>query len=101
MKEQLLIIQGLIGDIFDYSSDSLVSYKKNLRIALHLLKDSPASSNVTLEHWKLLAIEEFEKELNNRFSEKFENLPIEDQKSEFKFSKINSANLLMNVIMNL
>jgi hypothetical protein len=101
MKEQLQIVQTSISNIFDYSSESLAFYKKHLKIALHLIQNSPVSSNVTLENWKLLAVEELEKELDHIFSEKFNKLNTEEQRSEFKFSKINSSNILMNVLMNL
>jgi len=101
MKEQLQIVQTSISNIFDYGNESLGIYKKNLRIALHLIQSSPASSNITLENWKLLAVEELEKELNHIFSEKFNRLNGDEQRSEFKFSKINTSNLLMNVLMNL
>ena|ERR1035437_916066 len=101
MKEQLQIVQTSISNIFDYSNESLGIYKKNLKIALHLIQSSPVSPNITLENWKLLAVEELEKALNHMLSEKYNRLTSDEQRSEFKFSKINASNLLMNVLMNL
>ena len=101
MKEQLQIVQTSISNIFDYGNESLETYKKNLKIALYLIQSSPDSANITLENWKLLAVEELEKEIDHILSEKFNRLTSEEQRSDFKFSKINASNILMNVIMNL
>ena len=101
MKERLQEIQNSITSIFDYNLNSIQSYKNSVEEIVGLIQTMPDSHNVTLEYWKGLAIEELQKELNSRFAEKFYKLSTEEQKSEFKFSKITVSNVLMNIIMNL
>jgi hypothetical protein len=101
MKEKLQEIHGSINNIFSFSLDSVSIYKRNIEEALELIRTIPFSHNVMLENWKAIAISELQKELDNRFSNYFNILTPDEQKAEFKFSKITVTNILMNIIMNL
>ena len=99
MKEKLQEIQSAINNMFNLDSVSI--YKANIEEALELIKTIPFSHNVMLENWKTIAVSELQKEFDNRFSNYFYKLSPEEQKAEFKFSKITVTNILMNIIMNL
>lgn len=101
MKEQLRDIQDKINNTFEYSTEAYLMYQAYVRKALDLLKAYPTTNDIMLENWKILAIEELEKELNSRLSEKFLQLHPDQQKSELKFSKSSISLTLMNVIMHL
>jgi hypothetical protein len=101
MKKELQEIHTFVNNVFDPSAESIAVYKGKIEEAIRLIEKIPFSNNVLLENWKTLAVDEFHKELNDRFSEKFNRLLSAERKAELKFSKITVANILMNIIMNL
>ena len=101
MKDELQSIHDSINTIFDYNVDSYKIYKSYIKNALILIRSIPDSKNVMLQNWKAMAIDELQKELNNRLSDKFILLSAEGQKNELKFSKMAASMMIMNVIMHL
>ena len=101
MKEQLQNILSDINNTFDYSIDAFANYKKRVEEALKILKSMPNSSNLMLENWKAIGIEEIEKEVKNRLSENYLTLLPDQQRSEFKFSKSKVSMTLTNILMHL
>jgi len=101
MKEQLQEIHNYINGIFNYNIETYKSYKNKVENALSLIKSIPDSGNVMLTNWKMMGVEELQKELNNRLSDSFIELSPEEQKSALKFSKMAVSIVLMNIIMHL
>jgi hypothetical protein len=101
MKEQLQNILTEINNTFDYSNEAFNSYKKLVENALQILQSLPRSSNLMLENWRTIGIEEIEKELKNRLSDNYLTLHPDQQHSEFKFSKSKVSMTLTNILMHL
>lgn len=101
MKEKLQEIQSTINNIFDYNIDTYKAYKSHVENALSLITSIPDSGNIMLQNWKTMAVDELKKELSGRLSDSFMLLSEDEQKSEFKFSKMAVSMILMNIIMYL
>ena len=101
MKEQLHEIHNAINNIFEYNIGSYKNYKILVEKALELIRMIPEDSNAMLKSWKTMAMDELQKELNGRLSDKFVLLSPDAQKTELKFSKMAASVVLMNIIMHL
>lgn len=101
-KNELQQLVDEINNISGFSAEQLSNYLALLKRGedlLHFIKN--VNQNPLLEAWIDMAFEELNREINQRLKNQLQGLPLEQQKSEFLYSRSAVTLIFTNILMQL
>ncbi len=101
MKQKLQDILDKINGLQAGDDQGYQTYIQEIQNSLALIQTIDPGDNPMLGSWKQMAVEELNKELEERMSEKFFTGDETKKRSDFMFSKSTVSLSITNIIMNL
>ncbi len=101
-KSELQGLLNRINSITALSPESISEYCSILKLCIEKLQTlQQEDKNPMLDAWLGMGLQEIRRELNERFSNSFNNLDNERQKTEFMYSRSIVTMTLTNILMHL
>jgi hypothetical protein len=102
MKPELQIILNRINSLSSNSAESFNEFRNLVRRAIDVLQVLEGEDKTpVLSAWISMGLEEIKKELNNKLTDKFVELPDDRQRSELMYSRSTVSMAITNIIMNM